>query len=104
MRIPRAWKRGLLLALSLYTVYSAGPFAWVAIMSLRTTSEISADPYALPERLHWEKYATAYPVGAPVRRAIHPRRVIARGRRRAPGKPATGPARRCVQAFVNSSG
>ena len=30
------------------------------MMSLRTTSEISADPYALPEHLHWEKYATAW--------------------------------------------
>ena len=61
MRIPRSWKQGLLLiALSLYTVYSAGPFAWVALMSLRTTSEISADPYALPARIHWEKYATAW--------------------------------------------
>lgn len=53
--------RGLLLiALSLYTVYSAGPFAWVAVMSLRTTSEISADPYALPKHFHWDKYATAW--------------------------------------------
>jgi multiple sugar transport system permease protein/raffinose/stachyose/melibiose transport system permease protein len=61
MRIPRAWKRGLLLVgLCLYTLYSAGPFAWVAVMSLRTTSEISADPYALPTRLHWDKYATAW--------------------------------------------
>jgi len=61
MRIPRAWKQGfLLIVLSVYTVYSAGPFAWVAIMSLRTTSEISADPYALPEYVHWEKYAAAW--------------------------------------------
>src|SRR3990172_5670544 len=61
MRIPRAWKQGLLLiVLSLYTVYSAGPFAWVAAMSLRTTSEISADPYALPKHFHWDKYATAW--------------------------------------------
>jgi multiple sugar transport system permease protein/raffinose/stachyose/melibiose transport system permease protein len=61
MRIPRAWKQGLLLVgLCLYTLYSAGPFAWVAVMSLRTTSEISADPYALPTRLHWDKYATAW--------------------------------------------
>jgi len=61
MRTPRAWMRGLLLiALSLYTAYSAGPFAWVAMMSLRTTSEISADPYALPKHFHWDKYATAW--------------------------------------------
>jgi ABC-type glycerol-3-phosphate transport system permease component len=61
MRIPRAWKQGLLLiALSLYTAYSAGPFAWVSVMSLRTTSEISANPYGLPEHLHWQKFATAW--------------------------------------------
>jgi ABC-type glycerol-3-phosphate transport system permease component len=61
MRIPRAWKQGLLLiVLSLYTAYSAGPFAWIAMMSLRTTSEISANPYALPSRFHWGKYATAW--------------------------------------------
>lgn len=50
----------LLLALSLYTLYSAGPFVWIGAMSLRTTSEISADPYALPETLHWEKYTRAW--------------------------------------------
>ena len=50
----------LLLALSLYTLYSAGPFLWIGAMSLRTTSEISADPYALPETLHWEKYTRAW--------------------------------------------
>ncbi len=61
MRIPRAWKQGLLLiALSLYTVYSAGPFAWVSVMSLRTTSEISANPYGLPEHFHWQKFTTAW--------------------------------------------
>jgi ABC-type glycerol-3-phosphate transport system permease component len=61
MRIPHAWKQGLLLvALSLYTMYSAGPFAWVTLMSLRTTSEISANPYALPEHFHWQKFATAW--------------------------------------------
>lgn len=61
MRIPHPCLRGLLLlALTLYTVYSAGPFAWVAVMSLRTTSEISADPYALPSTFHWEKFVTAW--------------------------------------------
>jgi len=29
-------------------------------MSLRTTSEISADPYAWPSPAHWEKYASAW--------------------------------------------
>jgi len=61
MRIPRAWTQGLLMvALTMYTVFSAGPFAWVGVMSLRTTSEISADPYGLPEHLHWQKFVTAW--------------------------------------------
>ncbi len=54
-------KRILLLgALALYTCFSAGPFLWVGVMSFRTTSEISADPYALPETMHWEKYVQAW--------------------------------------------
>ncbi|MEE9196266.1 MAG: carbohydrate ABC transporter permease [Alphaproteobacteria bacterium] len=54
-------KRTLLLgALALYTCFSAGPFLWVGVMSFRTTSEISADPYALPETMHWEKYVQAW--------------------------------------------
>ena len=57
----RAWLKVLLLsALSLYTVYSAGPFVWAAMMSVRTTTEISADPYAWPETWHWDKYWTAW--------------------------------------------
>jgi ABC-type glycerol-3-phosphate transport system permease component len=50
----------LLIGLSIYTAYSAGPFAWIASMSLRTTSEISAAPYALPDTLHWGKYWLAW--------------------------------------------
>lgn len=50
----------LLIVLAFYTAFAAGPFAWLAIMSLRTTSEISADPYALPKTLHWEKYSQAW--------------------------------------------
>jgi multiple sugar transport system permease protein/raffinose/stachyose/melibiose transport system permease protein len=57
----RVLKRTLLLgALALYTCFSAGPFLWVGVMSFRTTSEISADPYALPETMHWEKYVQAW--------------------------------------------
>ena len=29
-------------------------------MSLRTTTEIAADPYGLPWPLHWDKFATAW--------------------------------------------
>ena len=53
--------RSLLLSvLAAYTAFAAGPFVWVAIMSLRTTSEITADPYALPEQFHWWKYGEAW--------------------------------------------
>jgi ABC-type glycerol-3-phosphate transport system permease component len=50
----------LLLFLLLYTVLAGGPFLWVAAMSLRTTPEIFAHPYALPSPLHWEKFAEAW--------------------------------------------
>jgi ABC-type glycerol-3-phosphate transport system permease component len=66
MRSPAAsWlshvrRTPLLVFLILYTVISGGPFLWVATMSLRTTPEIFANPYALPSRLHWEKFAEAW--------------------------------------------
>ncbi len=50
----------LMLFIALYTAYSAGPFVWVASMSLRTTSEIAANPYALPWPLHFDKFASAW--------------------------------------------
>jgi ABC-type glycerol-3-phosphate transport system permease component len=50
----------LLLFLVLYTVLTGGPFLWVAIMSVRTTPEIFANPYALPSRFHWEKFVDAW--------------------------------------------
>jgi multiple sugar transport system permease protein/raffinose/stachyose/melibiose transport system permease protein len=50
----------LLVALSLYTAYAAGPFAWTALMSVRTTPEISDNPYAWPEVWHWDKYVEAW--------------------------------------------
>lgn len=50
----------LLSVLALYTAFAAGPFAWIAIMSFRTTSEISADPYGLPSEFHWWKYPEAW--------------------------------------------
>ena len=49
-----------LLFLVLYTIVAGGPFLWVAVMSLRTTPEIFADPYALPSRFHWEKFVDAW--------------------------------------------
>ncbi|MFI4996844.1 MAG: carbohydrate ABC transporter permease, partial [Hyphomicrobiales bacterium] len=50
----------LLLFILLYTVVSGGPFLWVALMSLRTTPEIFSSPYALPSRLHFEKFVDAW--------------------------------------------
>ena len=61
----RAWighlrRTPLLLLLLLYTVATGGPLLWVAAMSLRTTPEIFADPYALPTVFHWGKFAEAW--------------------------------------------
>ena len=50
----------LLVLVVLYTAFSAGPFLWVATMSLRTTSEIALDHYAWPEKLHWDKFPQAW--------------------------------------------
>ena len=50
----------LLVFVLLYTVISGGPFLWVATISLRTTPEILASPYALPSRLHFEKFVDAW--------------------------------------------
>jgi len=59
--ILRRWKQMLLMILlSVYTAYSAGPFIWVSMMSLRTTSEISANPYGFPRIFRWEKFAAAW--------------------------------------------
>lgn len=61
MRRSRSVVRGLvLLGVAMYTVVAGGPVVWLAMMSLRTTSEISADPYAVPRPIHWEKYVTAW--------------------------------------------
>jgi len=43
-----------------YTLLTGGPFLWVATMSLRTTAEILANPYAPPTTLHWEKFYEAW--------------------------------------------
>ncbi len=61
MSISGAARRATLLMLvSLYTALAGAPVLWVAIMSLRTTSEISADAYALPVPAHWWKYASVW--------------------------------------------
>lgn len=50
----------LLIPLLAYTLYSAGPFIWMAVLSLRTAPEIYENPYGLPKKLHWEHYTTAF--------------------------------------------
>ena len=50
----------LLLALSLYTSFAAGPFVWAAMMSLRTTTEIHRNHFAFPSPAHWEKFSDAW--------------------------------------------
>jgi len=50
----------LLLALTLYTAFAASPFLWVAVMSLRTTSEIMLDHFALSDPVHWDKFPEAW--------------------------------------------
>ncbi|MEP6826114.1 MAG: hypothetical protein ABI919_15005, partial [Ramlibacter sp.] len=56
-----SWQKCLVLALlCAYTVFSAGPFFWVATMSVRTTTEISRSHYAWPEIWHWGKFASAW--------------------------------------------
>ncbi len=60
-RIARNWRQvTVIIVLIVYTAFATGPFVWVAIMSLRTTPEISRDPYALPEPPHFWKFAQAW--------------------------------------------
>lgn len=57
----KKWKQALLIiVLSVYTAYAAGPLFWVSMMSLRTTSEIALNPYAFPETFHIGKFAEAW--------------------------------------------
>jgi ABC-type glycerol-3-phosphate transport system permease component len=56
-----AMKRTIVLAvLCAYTAFAAGPFVWAAMMSLRTTTEIHRDHFALPVPAHWEKFSEAW--------------------------------------------
>ena len=50
----------LALVIGAYTVYTLGPFLWLATMSVRTTAEISADHYAWPKPFHWEQFRIAW--------------------------------------------
>ncbi|MBL8670272.1 MAG: carbohydrate ABC transporter permease [Alphaproteobacteria bacterium] len=53
-------RAGTILVLCVYTAFAAGPFVWAATLSLRTTSEIALDHFALPGILHWEKFPAAW--------------------------------------------
>ena len=50
----------VMVILGIYTVFAAGPFAWVALMSVRTTTEITRNHYAWPQAWHWEKFSEAW--------------------------------------------
>ena len=59
--MPRLLGRAALaVAIGAYTLYTLGPFLWLATMSVRTTGEISANHYAWPSPFHWEQYRTAW--------------------------------------------
>lgn len=59
--IPQALKRSaVMLALCLYTAFAASPFVWAAMMSLRTTTEITQNHFAFPNPMHWEKFPLAW--------------------------------------------
>ena len=51
---------GVMAILVAYTVYSTAPFLWVSTMSVRTTTEISADHYAWPNPFHWAQFREAW--------------------------------------------
>jgi ABC-type glycerol-3-phosphate transport system permease component len=53
-------RAGLIVLVSLYTAFAAGPFVWAAMMSLRTTTEISRSHFGLPLPAHWDKFAQAW--------------------------------------------
>lgn len=58
--LPQLRRSPLLIFILLYTIISGGPFLWVGLMSLRTTPEIYANPYAVPSQPHFEKFVYAW--------------------------------------------
>ena len=52
------WTRLALLTIVLlaFTVLVIIPFAWMVVMSVRTTGEILNDPYGLPKAVRWQNY------------------------------------------------
>jgi ABC-type glycerol-3-phosphate transport system permease component len=60
MTARRVLKQWIYVPLALYTVFALGPFAWAALLSLRTSGEIYSNPYALPWPPHFEKYVEVW--------------------------------------------
>lgn len=52
------------LALTLFAGTTVIPFLWLAVSSIRNNTEILGRPFAFPQRLEWENYATAWTQGA----------------------------------------
>jgi ABC-type glycerol-3-phosphate transport system permease component len=61
MPIRKYLNSGVLMAILVaYTVYSTAPFLWLGTMSVRTTTEISANHYAWPDPFHWGQFREAW--------------------------------------------
>lgn len=56
MTASRVLKQWVYIPLVLYTVFALGPLVWAAMLSLRTSGEIYANPYSLPWPPHFDKY------------------------------------------------
>lgn len=46
--------------LALYSIIVIFPILWTAITSLKSNKEFYMSPWALPEKLHWENYVSAW--------------------------------------------
>src|SRR5262249_23921174 len=57
---PRLVATVLTIALLLFTGLVMIPFAWMSVMSVRTTGEILNNPYSLPQTIRWQNYVTLF--------------------------------------------
>ena len=48
------------LALAVWAVLVVGPMLWTLLTSFKTTNEIFASPFSLPDRVQWVNYANAW--------------------------------------------
>src|SRR5687767_12797205 len=58
--MPTLRRAILLLLLCAYTSVAAGPFVSAVMTSLRTTTEIHRNHFALPNPAHWDKFSEAW--------------------------------------------